>query len=77
MAERLVLQLSSLEREELHVLLLNSRNVVVRQERIYVGNVSAALVRVSELFTEAVRFGALGYTTAAPASLCSPRKTRR
>jgi DNA repair protein RadC len=54
-ADRLMLQLSSLEREELHVLLLNTRNVVLDQERIYQGNVSASVVRVGELFTEAVR----------------------
>jgi DNA repair protein RadC len=54
-ADRLVLQLGGLEREELHVLLLNAKNAVVGQERVYVGNVSASLVRVAELFTEAVR----------------------
>jgi DNA repair protein RadC len=54
-ADRLVLQLGRLEREELHVLLLDTKNGVLGQERIYVGNVSASLVRVGELFTEAVR----------------------
>lgn len=54
-ADRLILQLGSLEREELHVLLLNTKNAVIAQERVYVGNVSASLVRVGELFTEAVR----------------------
>jgi DNA repair protein RadC len=39
----------------LHVLLLNAKNAVIAQERVYVGNVSASLVRVAELFTEAVR----------------------
>ena len=54
-AERLVLQLGTLEREELHVLLLDTRCGVIAQERVYAGNVSAALVRIGELFTEAVR----------------------
>jgi DNA repair protein RadC len=54
-ADRLVLQLGTLEREELHVLLLDTRCGVIGQERVYVGNVSAALVRIGELFTEAVR----------------------
>jgi RadC-like JAB domain len=54
-ADRLILQLGSLEREELHVLLLNTKNGVMGQERVYAGNVSASLVRVGELFTEAVR----------------------
>ena len=52
--ERLVIQLGSLPREELHVLLLNTRNRVVAQERLYQGNVSSAQVRVGELFREAV-----------------------
>jgi DNA repair protein RadC len=54
-ADRLILQLGGLEREELHVLLLNTKNAVIAQERVYVGNVSSSLVRVAELFTESVR----------------------
>ncbi len=59
-ADRLAVQLGALEREELHVLLLNTRNVVLDQVRVYQGNVSASLVRVAELFTEAVRRQARG-----------------
>jgi DNA repair proteins len=55
-----VLQLGSLEREELHVLLLDTKCGVISQQRVYSGNVSAALVRVGELFTEAVRHNAAG-----------------
>jgi hypothetical protein len=51
---RLTLQLTTLEREELHVLLLNTRNVVLDQERVYQGNVSGAVVRIGELFKRAV-----------------------
>jgi DNA repair protein RadC len=54
-ADRLLPQMAPLEREELHVLLLNTRNVVLRQVPLYVGNVSTALVRVAELFRDAVR----------------------
>ncbi len=57
-AERLILQLAGLEREELLVLLLNTKNVVLGQTMVYQGNVSASLVRTGELFTEAVRRGA-------------------
>jgi DNA repair protein RadC len=53
--DRLILQLGQLQREELWVVLLNTKNIVVGQEQIYVGNVSSSLVRVGELFTEAVR----------------------
>ena len=59
-ADRLTLQLGSLEREELHVLVLNTRNVVIEQERVYQGNVSAAVVRVGELFRQAVAHHAAG-----------------
>jgi RadC-like JAB domain len=56
-ADRLILQLGGLEREELLVLLLNTRNMVVGQVTVYRGNVSSSLVRTGELFTEAVRRG--------------------
>jgi len=59
-ANRLSPQLAPLEREELHVLLLNAKNAVLRQVLVYRGNVSAALVRVGELFRDAVRSHAAG-----------------
>jgi DNA repair protein RadC len=59
-ASRLGPQLAALEREELHVLLLNAKNAVQRQVLVYRGNVSAALVRVGELFRDAVRSQAAG-----------------
>ena len=55
-----MLTLGQLEREELHVLLLNAKNRVLRDVTVYVGNVSASLVRISELFTEAIRENASG-----------------
>jgi DNA repair protein RadC len=57
-AERLVLQMGRLEREELRVVLLNSKNVVLRVATVYQGNVSSSLVRVGELFRDAVRVNA-------------------
>jgi DNA repair protein RadC len=51
-ADRLVLQMGRLEREELRVVLLNTKNVVLR--------VSSSLVRVGELFRDAVRLNASG-----------------
>jgi len=59
-ASRLGPQLAALEHEELHVLLLNTKNAVQRQVLVYRGNVSAALVRVGELFRDAVRSQAAG-----------------
>lgn len=58
--ERLVPQMGYLEREELRVVLLNTRNVVLRQVTIYQGNVSSSLVRIAELFRDAVRLNATG-----------------
>jgi DNA repair protein RadC len=59
-ADRLLPEMARLEREELRVLLLNAKNGVIRQSTVYVGNVSAALVRVAELFRDAVRAQAAG-----------------
>lgn len=59
-ALRLSPQLAPLEREELYVLLLNAKNCVQRQVLVYRGNVSAALVRIGELFRDAVRTHAAG-----------------
>ncbi len=59
-SDRLLPEMGRLEREELRVLLLNAKNVVLRQVTVYQGNVSAALVRVAELFRDAVRVHAAG-----------------
>jgi DNA repair protein RadC len=55
LADRLVPEMGRLEREELRVVLLNTKNVVLDIATVYQGNVSTALVRVGELFREAVR----------------------
>ena len=60
LAERLLPEMGRLEREELRVVLLSSKNTVQAIERVYQGNVSAALVRVGELFRDAVRRHAAG-----------------
>jgi DNA repair protein RadC len=49
-----------LEREEMHVLILNAKNVVLKDVTVYQGNVSAAIVRIAELFREAVKLTAAG-----------------
>jgi DNA repair protein RadC len=46
---------AALEREELRVLRLNTKNIVLSVVTVYSGNVSASLVRVGELFRDAVR----------------------
>ncbi|HEU4573274.1 MAG TPA: DNA repair protein RadC [Candidatus Limnocylindrales bacterium] len=59
-ADRLVLQMGRLEREELRVILLDAKNHVLRVTTAYAGNVSTSLVRVGELFRDAVRTDAAG-----------------
>ena len=57
-ADRLILQMGGLEREELRVVILDTKNHVLRVATVYQGNVSASLVRVGELFRDAVRLNA-------------------
>src|SRR5438876_11771678 len=59
-AYRLQMHMATLEHEELRVALLNTKNRVLSISTVYVGNVSASLVRVGELFREAVRTTAAG-----------------
>ena len=59
-ADRLVLQMGRLEREELRVVILNTKNTVLRVATVYQGNVASSLVRVGELFRDAVRLNASG-----------------
>ena len=59
-ADRLILQMGRLEREELRVVILDTKNHVHRVATVYQGNVSASLVRVGELFRDAVRLNAAG-----------------
>jgi len=60
LADRLILQMGRLEREELRVVLLDTKNHVLRFATVYQGNVSSSLVRVGELFRDAVRLNASG-----------------
>jgi DNA repair protein RadC len=54
-AERLVPAMRHLEREELRVLLLNTKNVVTAASIVYAGNLAGSSVRVGEVFRLAVR----------------------
>ena len=58
LASRLVADLGHQQREELRVVLLDTRNGVLAMPTVYRGNVSAALVRIAELFRDAVRLHA-------------------
>jgi DNA repair protein RadC len=53
--EPLVDGMGSLEREELRVLMLDTKNVVVAERTIYRGNLAGSSVRVGEVYRDAVR----------------------
>lgn len=59
-AERLIPAMGTLEREELRVLLLNTKNVVTALRTVYVGNLAGSSVRVGEVYRDAVRACAAG-----------------
>jgi DNA repair protein RadC len=54
-AEPLVDAMGALEREELRVLLLDTKNVVGGQRTVYRGNLAGSSVRIGEVFRDAVR----------------------
>lgn len=53
--ERLLPSMGQLEREELRVLLLNTKNTVTGSVTVYAGNLAGSSVRVGEVFRDAVR----------------------
>ena len=54
-AEPLIDAMGSLEREELRVLLLDTKNVVTAERTVYRGNLAGSSVRVGEVYRDAVR----------------------
>ncbi len=54
-ANLLMAEMSLLEKEHLRVILLSTRNQVLAISEVYKGNVNTAVVRVGELFRDAVR----------------------
>jgi len=48
-------EMAAFEQEHMRVLLINTRNQVLSVHETYIGNVSSAVVRVAEVFREAVR----------------------
>ena len=56
-ANLLMAEMAFLEQEHLRVVLLNTRNQVLSIQEVYKGNVNTAVVRVAEVFRDAVREG--------------------
>lgn len=54
-AALLMVEMGHLDQEQLRVLLLDTRHQFIRQVVLYVGSVNTSLVRVGEVFKEAVR----------------------
>jgi DNA repair protein RadC len=54
-ANLLMAEMAPLEQEHLRLLLLDTKNRLVASPTLYVGNVNTTLVRVAELFREAIR----------------------
>jgi DNA repair protein RadC len=55
LAERLMAEMGRLEREELRVAILNTKNTVIGLLTVYVGSLAGSPVRVGEVFRDAVR----------------------
>ena len=51
----LMLEMGLLEREQVRVVLLDTKNYVQRIVTVYVGSLNAAVIRIGEIFTHAVR----------------------
>lgn len=57
-ANLLMLDMGSLEQENLRTILLDTKNRVLDSPTVYVGNVNSSIIRVSEIFREAIRTNA-------------------
>ncbi len=54
-ANLLMLEMGHLEQEHLRTLLLDTKNRVLASPTVYVGNVNSSIIRVAEVFREAIR----------------------
>lgn len=54
----LLYEMGALEQEHLRVLLLDTRNQLIRIEEVYKGSLNTSMIRVAELFRDAIRVNA-------------------
>ncbi len=54
-ANLLLVEMSHLEQEHLRVVLLNTKNYVLKIETVYVGSINSSTVRIGEVFKAALR----------------------
>ena len=71
-ADRLMIEMSGLEQEQLRVVILDTKNHVLRVVTAYQGNVSSIQCRVGELFRDAVRLNAAGVVLVDKPSIRGP-----
>jgi len=64
LAIRLLPVMGPLEREELRVALLNTKNIVTGMATVYIGNLAGSSVRVAEVFRDAIRRNAAAIVVA-------------
>ena len=57
-ANLLMLEMALLEQEHLRAVILDSKNHVIKVHTVYIGSLNTAVVRVGELFREAIRLNA-------------------
>lgn len=57
-ANLLMLEMGSLEQEHLRTILLDTKNRVLESPTVYQGNVNSSIIRISELFRQAIRANA-------------------
>jgi DNA repair protein RadC len=57
-ANLLMMEMGLLEQEHLRTVLLDSKNHVVKVQTVYIGSLNTAVLRVGELFREAIRLNA-------------------
>jgi DNA repair protein RadC len=57
-AKLLMVEMCALEQEQLRVILLNTKNYVLKIETVYIGTINSAAVRVCEVFKAAIRHNA-------------------
>jgi DNA repair protein RadC len=56
--QRLKYEMQALEQEHLRVLLLDTRNRLLREVDVYIGSLNTSLVRIGEIFKDAIQRGA-------------------
>lgn len=70
----LMAQMGLLDQEELWVILLNTKNMIIKTHRVYQGSLNSSLVRVGEVFREAIKVNAAALIVCHnhPSSLVEP-----